>query len=107
MEENCCQDCCVACTCLYPLGVCQDARALSKGVGVPLSGEGYWGSIRYTGNKVENNMNVPIMQQTMYQPQQYQQQYNANPNQLYPIPQQAVYQQTYAPPTPPQQQVLH
>ena len=46
LPENCFGDFCATCTCLLPLAICQDGRALKAGFGLPLPGEGYAGHIR-------------------------------------------------------------
>ena len=68
MRENCCGDCCVACTCLLPLAACQTNRALKNGFGTPLPGEGYYGKIAKP--KEEPATNVVVQQAYAPPPQQ-------------------------------------
>ena len=44
MNEECCVDC-MTVGYFLPLVVCQDARELNNGFGLPLPNEGYWGQI--------------------------------------------------------------
>ena len=94
MREECCNDCLLACCCCTQLAICQDARALQNGYGLPMPGEGYFGRITNPSTK-QQSYSPPPQQNIPLPPQQPQQGYPAYPS--YPDAPQAYQAPMYAP----------